>query len=96
MSLDVGLRRVYHIHVHLHLLISYSVGIWLASLQRSVLLVMSGQQTHRIPLWQLLMTIFKKWFNNSVKSYRNVCSLEPFFYMDPQEHGLSSYDDVFQ
>ena len=96
MTLEIGLGRVCHIHVHLHLLISSAAGIWLASRQRSVLLVMSGQQTYRIPLRQLLMTIFKKWFNNSVKSYRKVCSLEPFFYMDPQEQGLSSYDDVFQ
>ena len=44
MTLDVGLQRVCPIHLHPRLLISSSGGIWLVSLQRSVLLMVTDQR----------------------------------------------------
>ena len=44
MTLDVGLQGVCPIHLHPRLLISSSGGIWLVSLQRSVLLMVTDQR----------------------------------------------------
>ena len=56
VTLNVGLHRVCPVHLH-HLISSYA-GIWLFSLQRSVLLKISGQQICRILLRQLLMNVW--------------------------------------